>query len=127
MFTMLILLLAGIGTAALARIIIHMGYMAARWLFGKIQTFIQERVGNKVFLCGVEDVVTGLKEEAQKTGNVARIDDILAQLDGKKGVLQGNFTADENLVDVKILTADEVDPQINDVMNKYQNRHVVLS
>ena len=127
MFTMLILLLAGIGTAALARIIIHMVYMAARWLFGRIQTFIQERAGNKVFLCGVEDVVTGLKEEAQRTGNVAKINDILAQLDNKEGVMQGNFTADENLVDVKILTADEVDPQINDVMNKYQNRHVVLS
>ena len=127
MFTMLILLLAGIGAAALARIIIHMAYMAARWLFGRIQTFIQERVGNKVFLCGVEDVVTGLKEEAQRTGNVAKINDILAQLDNKEGVMQGNFTADDNLVDVKILTADEVDPQINDVMNQYQNRHVVLS
>ena len=127
MFTMLILLLAGIGTAALAKIIIHMAYMAAKWLFGKIKDFISQRVGNKVFLCGVEDVVSGLKEDAQRTGNVAKVDDILKQLDGKQGVMQGNFTADDKLVDVKILTADEVDPQINNVMDQYPNRHVVLT
>lgn len=117
MFEWIIFILLTIGVSAILDLIFHIAELAFKWLFGRIQTFIQERVGRRVFLCETEEIIRGLREEAQRTGNVAKINEIIAQLDGQ-GVIEGDIDTDET-IDVQIIKADRVEPQVKDQFRQH--------
>ena len=116
MFEGIIFILLMIGVNAIIDLISELVVLFLGWLFGKIKSFIQQRVGRRVFLCETEEIIRGLKEEAQKKGNVADINQIIAQLDGQ-GVIKGDIDTDDT-IDVQIIKAKRVEPQVKDLFRK---------
>lgn len=116
MFEGIIFILLMIGVNAIMDLISEIAVLFLGWLFGQIRSFIKQRVGRRVFLCETEEIIRGLREEAQRNGNVADINQIIAQLDGQ-GVIKGDIDTDDT-VDVQIIKADKVEPKVKDLFRK---------
>ena len=128
MITLILTVLLYMGAGALAGILIYFAVITLQKILGRIKEFLVRKFGGTYFTCRIEKLVNAAREKAQKEGNVTKLDDLLKELDGKKGLIEAKTDANGKIAkgDLKILTTDEIDEDLEEVLDKRNGELIVV-
>lgn len=114
----LISILLMLGAAQLAKFIIKVVLLKLKDLLTNIRAKLKEKQGTTVFVAEIGKLVNELKKEAEKAGNVHKIDDLIDQLDGD-GVIMTEYDENGKLAnedDLKIIKAEQMDDGVTQLL-----------
>ena len=111
---MIILVLAGLGVGALAKLIVEGVFLNSRWLFGKIKDYLRERNARKVFVAQISSMIQQVKQDAEQNQNTVDIDDILGDLNSEENLIEVRIEPDGEIIEdnITIYKNDTLDPRI---------------
>ncbi len=102
------------GTAAIIGLIIKVALLTVNFVMGKIREKLAVRAGRKVFMSSVAKLAQEISAEAERTGNIHKVDDLMRAM-GDKGVaiaaIDSDGTVDED--DIQIYSANSVDDKLS--------------
>lgn len=109
----------------LARLIEHKDYWDTKDIFSHIKTFICKK-DRQIFFASLPDFVRDLKNDLSIDPAVPKqfLETFFALFDEQNGVLMIKFEYYQ-IVDIKILTADEVDNGISSLLQEYGGKLVI--
>ena len=117
-----------LGAGVLTGMIVYFATLVLKKILGRIKEFLSKNVGGTYFACRMEKMVNELRKQAQKEGNVTKLDDLLGELklkdeNGtiKDGIIEATIDKDGKIKkgDIKIMTADQLDDDLKTVLNKH--------
>ena len=119
MLLLLAKVLLVIGAAILATMVIRLILLTIKNLLLKVRDKIRASAGRRVFISRISKLAKEVTAEAERTGNVHKVDDLLAEL-GDDGVVLAAVDAD-NEVDpneIEVLSAEKMDDQLDSLLNR---------
>ena len=125
MILLLAKVLLMIGAAILATMVIKLVLLTIKNLLLKVRDKIRASAGRRVFISRISKLAKEVTAEAERTGNVHKVDDLLAEL-GEDGVVVASVDADNEVKsdEIEVLSAEKMDDQLNNLLNKNQGEIV---
>ena len=126
MLLLLAKVLLMIGAAILATMVIKLVLLTIKNLLLKVRDKIRASAGRRVFISRISKLAKEVTAEAERSGNVHKVDDLLAEL-GEDGVVLASVDADNEVKseEIEVLSAEKMDEQLNNLLNKYNRLFVV--
>jgi hypothetical protein len=125
MLLLLAKVLLMIGAAILATMVIKLVLLTIKNLLLKVRDKIRASAGRRVFISRISKLAKEVTAEAERTGNVHKVDDLLAEL-GEDGVVLASVDADNEVKsdEIEVLSAEKMDAQLNNLLSKNQGEIV---
>ncbi|MBR6706892.1 MAG: hypothetical protein IKI84_09460 [Clostridia bacterium] len=125
MILLLAKVLLMIGAAILATMVIKLVLLTIKNLLLKVRDKIRASAGRRVFISRISKLAKEVTAEAERTGNVHKVDDLLAEL-GEDGVVLASVDADNEVKsdEIEVLSAEKMDAQLNNLLSKNQGEIV---
>ncbi len=119
MLLLLAKVLLMIGAAILATMVIKLVLLTIKNLLLKVRDKIRASAGRRVFISRISKLAKEVTAEAERSGNVHKVDDLLAEL-GEDGVVLASVDADNEVKseEIEVLSAEKMDEQLNNLLNK---------
>ena len=119
MLLLLAKVLLVIGAAILATMVIKVLLLTIKNLLLKVRDKIRASAGRRVFISRISKLAKEVTAEAERSGNVHKVDDLLAEL-GEDGVVLASVDADNEVKseEIEVLSAEKMDEQLNNLLNK---------
>ena len=119
MLLLLAKVLLMIGAAILATMVIKLVLLTIKNLLLKVRDKIRASAGRRVFISRISKLAKEVTAEAERSGNVHKVDDLLAEL-GDDGVVLASVDADNEVKseEIEVLSAEKMDEQLNNLLNK---------
>ena len=119
MLLLLAKVLLMIGAAILATMVIKLVLLTIKNLLLKVRDKIRASAGRRVFISRISKLAKEVTAEAERSGNVHKVDDLLAEL-GEDGVVLASVDADNEVKseEIEVLSAEKMDEQLNSLLNK---------
>ena len=126
---MIILVLAGLGVGALAKLIVEGVFLNSRWLFGKIKDYLRERNARKVFVAQIKNMVDQMKADKEQNQNTVDIDDILGDLNSEENLIEVRIEPDGEITEdnITIYKNDTLDPKIKQKLKQGKGQLLIES
>ena len=119
MLLLLAKVLLMIGAAILATMVIKLVLLTIKNLLLKVRDKIRASAGRRVFISRISKLAKEVTAEAERSGNVHKVDDLLAEL-GEDGVVLASVDADNEVKseEIEVLSAEKMDEQLTNLLNK---------
>ena len=127
MLLLLAKVLLVIGAAILATMVIKVLLLTIKNLLLKVRDKIRCSAGRRVFISRISKLAKEVTAEAERTGNIHKVDDLLAEL-GDDGVVLASVDADNevNSNEIEVLSAEKMDEQLENLLRK-NNGEIVFA
>ncbi len=126
MLLLLAKVLLMIGAAILATMVIKLVLLTIKNLLLKVRDKIRASAGRRVFISRISKLAKEVTAEAERSGNIHKVDDLLAEL-GEDGVVLASVDADNEVKsdEIEVLSVEKMDEKLNSLLNQNKGEIVI--